>query len=52
MLQDKQERNHNSFMMINLSQRETYNAENLYNNSAYEEDKAIIHKMNQQMLRS
>jgi hypothetical protein len=23
---------------------------NLYNNSAYEEDKAIIHKMNQQLL--
>jgi hypothetical protein len=37
-------------MMINLCKRETYNAENLYNNSAYEEDKAIIHKMNQQLL--
>jgi hypothetical protein len=52
MLQDKQERNHNSFMMINLCKGETYNAENLYNDSAYEEDKAMIDKMNQQLLRS
>ena len=37
-------------MMINLCKRETYCAENLCNNSAYEEDKAIIHKMNQQLL--
>jgi hypothetical protein len=36
--------------MINLCKRETYYAENLYNNSIYEEDKAIIHKMNQQLL--
>jgi hypothetical protein len=36
--------------MINLCKRETYNAENSYNNSINEEDKAIIHKMNQQLL--
>jgi hypothetical protein len=52
MLQDKQDikENHNNFLMINLCKRETYYAENLYNNSIYEEDKAIIHKMNQQLL--
>jgi hypothetical protein len=36
--------------MINICKRETYYVENLYNNSAYEEDKAIIHKMNLQLL--
>ena len=52
MLQDKQDikENHNSFLIINSCKRETYCAANLYNNSIYEEDKAIIHKMNQQML--
>jgi hypothetical protein len=53
MLQDKQDikENHNNLLIINSCNKGNLLCRKLiYNNSIYEEDKAIIHKMNQQLL--
>ena len=53
MLQDKQDikENHNNFLIINSCNKGNLLCRKLiYYNSIYEEDKAIIHKMNQQLL--
>jgi hypothetical protein len=53
MLQDKQDikENHNNLLIINSCNKGNLLCSKLiYNNSIYEEDKAIIHKMNQQLL--
>jgi hypothetical protein len=53
MLQDKQDikENHNNLLMINFCNKGNLLCRKLIcNNSIYEEDKAIIHKINQQLL--
>ena len=53
MLQDKQDikENHNNLLIINSCNKGNLLCRKLIcNNSIYEEDKAIIHKMNQQLL--
>ena len=53
VLQDKQDikENHNNLLIITSCNKGNLLCRKLiYNNSIYEEDKAIIHKMNQQLL--